>query len=67
MLDQLQLQLLGLSATNQLSSVDHSKKYSSGFNSQLTRQDSDGEILQDSSGVLVLVLGVVELVVKGMV
>ncbi|KAK2976587.1 hypothetical protein RJ640_024208 [Escallonia rubra] len=40
-------------------SVDHSKKYSSGFSSLLTRQDSDGDILQDSSGVLVFVEGAV--------
>ncbi|KAJ6864834.1 hypothetical protein NC651_035411 [Populus alba x Populus x berolinensis] len=35
-----------------LASVGHSKKYSSGFSSLLTLQDSDGEILQDSNGVL---------------
>lgn len=36
-----------------LSSDENSKKYSSGFSSLLTLQDSDGEILQDSSGVVV--------------
>ncbi|KAK3006718.1 hypothetical protein RJ639_017815 [Escallonia herrerae] len=41
-------------------SVDHSKKYSSGLSSLLTRQDSDGDILRDSSGVLVFVEGAVE-------
>lgn len=52
---------------NPLNSVDHSKKYSSGFNSLLTLQDSEGDILHDSNGVLVLVEGAVEVVINGVV
>lgn len=53
------LGLLTVSVTNPLHSVDHSKKYSSGFSSQLTRQDSIGEMLHDSNGVLAVVAAVV--------
>lgn len=54
----------GLSLMKLLISVEYSKKYSSGLSSPLTRQDSEGEILQDSNGVLVVV-GVVAVVVNG--
>ncbi|KAL8154289.1 hypothetical protein V2J09_012049 [Rumex salicifolius] len=45
----------------ELTSVDQLKKYSSGLSSQLTLQDSIGEILQDSNGVLEVVVGAVKL------
>lgn len=41
-------------------SVGHSKRVSLGLSSQLTLQDCDGEMLQESNGVLELVHGAVE-------
>lgn len=43
-----------------LNSLGHSKKSSLGFRSQLGLQDSEGEMLQESGGVLAVVQGAVE-------